>query len=106
MLRHGPAALALVICVIPVLACRDDAGLSPAGEGARLRPAAGQCLAPPTDRELVRSDAVSSRLASVFLGRRSPPAVTGARPDELVCLSAEDGRWRLRPMPALEVPAE
>jgi hypothetical protein len=105
MLRYGPAALALVICVIPVLACRDDAGLSPAGEGALLRPTTGQCLAPPTDRELARPDAVSSRLASVFLGRGSPLG-TGVGPDELVCLSAEEGRWRLRPMRALEAPAE
>ena len=86
MRRHRAPAALLVGAVLIVAGCRQDAGLSPEGEARPLRVASGQCLVTSEDRAVTEPAAVSSRLASVFLGGR----------DGVVCLSEENGRWRLR----------
>jgi hypothetical protein len=82
--------------------------------------AAGQCLAPPSGLTgwwprdgntddvvagpdaLLRSDTatgpavVRSRLASILLVGDPAREIVASRPGGVVCLSREDGRWRLR----------
>ena len=73
----------LVGAALAVAGCRQDAGLAPEAEGRVMRGAAAQCLAP--SAEGADPAYVRSRLAPVLAGR-----------NEVVCLSQEGGRWRLR----------
>ena len=79
----------LVGAALAVAGCRQDAGLAPEAEGQVMRGAATQCLAPAAEGAGAGAGAdpayVRSRLAAVLAGRI-----------EVVCLSQEGGRWRLR----------
>jgi hypothetical protein len=85
MRRHRATTL-LVGAVLIVASCGQDTGLSPHGEARSLRVESAQCLAPAGGHAITDPAPVGSRLASVFLGGH----------DGLVCLSEENGRWRLR----------
>lgn len=74
----------LVGAVLAVAGCRQDAGLAPEPEGRATRGTGAQCLAPAAGGE-VEPGYVRSRLAAVLAGR-----------SEVVCLSEDGGRWRLR----------
>ncbi len=72
---------------LAVSACRQDGGLAPEAEARPVPRAEAQCLAPlPGDADS-GSAVIETRIASA-LGR-------GAAVD-VVCLSLEGGRWRLR----------
>ena len=86
MRRHRAPTTLLAGAVLIVAGCRQDAGLSPERESQPLRVASAQCMAPSGDRTVTEPASVGSRLASVFLRGR----------DGVVCLSEENGRWRLR----------
>jgi hypothetical protein len=96
MRRHIPPAMAMVGVILSVAACRQDAALAPEGESHTMRSAAAQCLAPEGGRATADAGVVRSRIASVFLGRSPTRQITGSRGDGVVCLSDEQGRWRLR----------
>jgi hypothetical protein len=55
-----------------------------------------QCLAPPSGITATGSAVVRSRLASLFLGGDPAREIVAFRRGEVVCLSEEEGRWRLR----------
>jgi hypothetical protein len=81
---RAPTAL-LAGAALIVASCRQDAGLAPEGDPQPLRGASAQCLASFQGQALTDPAPVGSRLAAVFLRGR----------DGVVCLSAENGRWRL-----------
>ena len=86
MRRHRAPAALLVGAVLIVAGCSQDAGLSPEGMVQPLHVSSAQCLAPSGARTVTEPASVGSRLASVFLRGRNG----------VVCLSEENGRWRLR----------
>jgi hypothetical protein len=96
MRRHRAPATLLVGAVLTVAGCGRDAGLSPEGEAQPRHVAGAQCLAPSGARTVTEPASVGSRLASVFLRGR----------DGVVCLSQENGRWRLRDAAAAAAVAE
>jgi hypothetical protein len=75
----------LVGAVLAVAGCRQDAGLAPEAEGKATRGSAEQCLAPAAGGAVSDPAYVRSRLPAALVGR-----------SEVVCLSEEGGRWRLR----------
>jgi hypothetical protein len=86
MRRNRAPIILLVGAALIAASCRQDAGLSPEGDAQALLVASAQCLAPSGARTVTDPAPVGSRLASVFLRGR----------DGVVCLSEENGRWRLR----------
>jgi hypothetical protein len=75
----------LVGAALAVAGCRQDAGLAPEAGDQALRGSAAQCLVPAAGGAVSDPGYVRSRLTAVLAGR-----------SEVVCLSQEGGRWRLR----------
>jgi hypothetical protein len=70
--------------------------MAPEGEGYAIRSTAAQCLAPTWGQAVSDSAFVRSRLASVFLRGNPTRQITSMGRSGILCLSQEEGRWRLR----------
>lgn len=131
MRRRSRAGTVLGGVVLLAVGCREDGGTAPGGENfPAMLNAVGQCLAPPsgmtgwstgdgnTDDVVALPDAllpndaatgpalVPSRLASVLVVDDAAPEIIASRRPQVVCLSQENGRWRVRRALTRELGAE
>jgi hypothetical protein len=130
MQNRSRAGTVLAAVVLLAVGCREDGGTAPGGENfPAMLNVVGQCLVPPSgmtgwstgdgntddvalpDAPLPNDAAtgpalVSSRLASALVIDDAAPEIIVSRRPQVVCLSQESGRWRLRRALTRELGAE